>query len=58
MTRPFTIDEEVIRRLILRRNLQELEHAEPRKSHLPYRLWRGFTGWVHQLPIVPRARWS
>jgi hypothetical protein len=58
MTRPFTIDEEVIRRLVLRRDLHELKQTQTRKGRFSIRLWRGLAGLTHHLPIVPRARWS
>lgn len=57
MNRTFTINEDIIRRLTLRRELDERAHEHVRHSHSTNRLMRGLLGVLHQ-EIVPRARWS
>jgi len=57
MNRTFTIDEDIIRRLTLRRELDERAHEHARHSHNTHRLMRGLLGVLHR-EIVPRARWS
>jgi hypothetical protein len=57
MNRTFTIDEDIIRRLTLRRDLEERAHEHVRHSHSTNRLMRGLLG-IFQTDITPRARWS
>ncbi len=53
MTRPFTIDAEIVRRLILRRDSEEQKHAQDRSGRFSFRLWRGIASLGHESP-VPR----
>ena len=55
MTRPFTIDEEIIRRLILRRDSEEQKHAQDRSGRFSFRLWRGIASLGHESSL-PRPR--
>jgi len=50
MHRPFTIDEDIIRRLILRRDLEEKKHAQDRAGRFSLRLWRGLASLGHESP--------
>lgn len=57
MNRTFTIDEDIIRRLALRRDQDERAHEHVRHSHPTNRLMRGLLG-VFNPEITPRGRWS
>jgi hypothetical protein len=57
MNRTFTIDEDIIRRLILRREQDERGHERARAGHSTFRLWRGLLG-TFTPEVTPRARWS
>jgi hypothetical protein len=59
ITRPFTVDEDVIRRLLLRRDRDEQKHAQNRHGRFPFRLWRGIAGVDYEPPKFPlRGRWN
>ena len=56
MNRTFTIDEDIIRRLILRREQDQSAHEHVRHSRTTNRLMRGLLGFMSP-EVTPRARW-
>ncbi len=57
MNPTFTIDEDVIRRLVLRRDREDFSHQRSRQGHTSPRFWRQLVDLVQE-PVwfVSRAR--
>ena len=57
MNRIFTLNEDIIRRLVLRRERDEREHERSRHGYVSLHFWRGLSGLVHESPwFASRAR--